>query len=434
MAAVEDQPSLWEETAGDPPPTEPLEGTATADVAVIGAGYTGLIAAITLAEAGRSVVVLEAETPGWGASGRNGGQVNPGLKLGRASLSRRYGDARAGRIIAATEGAADRLFALIERHEIACEPARGGWAQLASTAPAAERLRTGAAEPDAVAGGMRLLDREETAARTGTDWYLNGLLDPRAGSLHPLLLAHGLIRAAQGAGVHVHRESPALSIDGSEGAFTVVTPGGRVRAGRVVVATNAYAGPLLPRLRRSVAPVVSTQVATMPLPDNLRPMPDRLTATDVRRVTLYFRTDAQRRFVIGGRGASDPARNQRLQAGLRAMAATLFPGLADPDLWRHAWAGKVAMTADHLPKLVEPMPGVVAGFGYNGRGVALSSVVGDQLAARTLGADAEALDLPLEPVRPIPFHQLHGLGVAGTITLYRLRDAWDARRHALRRG
>ncbi|GHF57001.1 NAD(P)/FAD-dependent oxidoreductase [Seohaeicola zhoushanensis] len=415
--------SLWSATANPAPDCPPLVTETDADVVVIGGGYTGLSAALRLAEAGRSVALLEAESPGWGASGRNGGQVNPGLKEDPEAIEARFGAEMGARMVRASGEAGQAVFDLIDRLGIRCDPVRAGWIRAAHNGRALEALRETARQWQARGAPLRMLDREEIAAMIGTGVYCGGLIDPRGGNLHPLNYALGLAMAAQAAGARIHGQSRVRAVTREGGGYRVSTVRGIVRARRVLVCTNGYTGDLIPGLAQSVVPVRSVQVATAPLGDNVlrSVLPGRQAPSDTRRLLLYYRLDAQGRFIMGGRGAYDEAGTRRQFQALRRATETMFPQLG-PVTWAHAWGGFVAMTLDHYPHLNRVGDGILAGLGYNGRGVATATVMGRVMADWALGRPEEALDFPVTPLRPIPMHGLRRLGVRAALLKNQLLD------------
>jgi glycine/D-amino acid oxidase-like deaminating enzyme len=202
--------SLYADTALPGPETPPLEGEAKADVTIVGAGFTGLSAALHLAERGVSVRVLESNEVGWGASGRNGGQVNPGLKFDPDVIEHDFGAEMGRRMIAFSGGAPGRVFDLIERHQIQCEAHRGGTIRAAKNARNAALVRASAEKWAERVGDTVLLDRAGMREATGTGRYVCGMLDRRGGNVNPLGYARGLARAAQQAGAKIHAGSPAV--------------------------------------------------------------------------------------------------------------------------------------------------------------------------------------------------------------------------------
>jgi glycine/D-amino acid oxidase-like deaminating enzyme len=397
--------SAWTAAAGALPPTRPLEGDRHADVVVVGAGYTGLSATLHLAERGADVVVLDAAEPGWGGSGRNGGQVIPGLKDDPDELERKFGPETGRRMWQISGGAADFVFELIARHKISCEAQQCGWISAAPNASAVGVVRARVDQWRRRGAPVELLDRQRVAGLTGTTCYAGGLLDRRAGVLHPLAYVRGLARAAREAGAAIHGRSAVTRIESHGGAWRAVTSAGTVTAGTLILATNAYTDDLWPGLRRTLLPVQSYQVATRPLPDDIRRrvLPGGHAVSDLRRILFYFRLDPEGRLLMGGRGPLNDVGDPALFARLEAVAARFFPQIGAP-LWEHRWSGRVALTADHLPHLHEPRPGVLVGLGYNGRGVAMGTVMGKLLADRALGASPAELGWPVTPITPIPLH------------------------------
>jgi glycine/D-amino acid oxidase-like deaminating enzyme len=275
---------------------------------------------------------------------------------------------------------------------------------------------------------VELLDRQRVAELTGTTCYAGGMVDHRAGALQPLAYARGLARAALRAGAAVHGRSPATGLKRHAGSWRVSVPGGMVTANRVIVATNAYTDDLWPGLRRTVLPVQSYQVATRPLPDDMRRrvLPGGQVVSDLRRILFYFRLDPEGRLIMGGRGPLNDTGDPALFARLERAVTTLFPHLGSPA-WEHRWSGRVALTADHLPHLHEPQPGLLIGLGYNGRGVAMATVMGKLLAERARGASSSDIGWPVVPIAPVPLHAFRVPVMALVVRWKRFRDWLDER-------
>jgi len=422
-------PSLWAATAPSAPATPPLVGEGRVAVAVVGAGFTGLSAALHLAERGLEVVVVEAGEPGWGASGRNGGQVIAGLKHSPEAILQRFGEAAGERLIALAGGAPDFVFDLIARHAIDCAPTREGWIQ-AAHAPTVLPAQAALARSWQQRGApVELLSAAEAARLLGTEGYAGGLLDRRGGALQPLAYARGLARAAQAAGAAIHGGSPALRLERQGAGWRIVTPQGALLADRVLLATNGYTGDLWPGLRQSVIPLASYQAATAPLGDNLRRsiLPEGQVVSDTRRLLAYYRLDPQGRLVLGGRGrfleSSDPAD----YSSVKARLSQLFPQLGAPQ-WQFFWSGRVALTLDHYPHFHELAPGLATALGYNGRGVAMASRLGAVLADWASGRPAAELPMPATPLRRIPLHALRRPILGLAVGWKRWRDEREGRR------
>ncbi|UVH59206.1 FAD-binding oxidoreductase [Variovorax paradoxus] len=416
-------PSLWADTAPPAPPTPPLTESRKADVLIVGGGFTGLSAALHLAEAGVQACVLEAHEPGWGASGRNGGQVNPSLKHDPDELVQLYGQARAEPLIDAVSRSADLVFDLIARHRIDCQPVRKGWIQAAYAQKDVAALHA-RAEQWAKRGVTTLqLDRAAVSARLGTEAFAGGWLDGRTGSIQPLAYTRGLVRAAQAAGASVHggTEVTALERRGTHWHASTST-GASVTAEQVVIATNGYTGALWPKLSSTVLAANSFIVATEPLkgPAADAILPGGETASTSQRLLLYFRKDAQGRLLMGGRGHfADPAGPADF-AHLERSLELLFPQLG-PLRYEYRWAGRIAVTRDFMPHVHTPAPGVTVALGYNGRGIALATSMGKHVAARLVDAGAD-FPYPVTPIAPIPLHGLQRFYVAGGVAWYSLLD------------
>ena len=415
--------SLWTATANPAPLCPPLSGSSETEVAVIGGGFTGLSAALHLALAGVRVTVLEAESPGWGASGRNGGQVNPGLKEDPDTIEARCGPDMGGRIVRLVGGAPDLVFSLIKRHEIDCDAVRTGWIQPIHDQVALNVVKNRVDQWVRRGAPLRMLTGPETSELLGTAAYIGGMLDSRGGNLHPLNYALGLAHAAQRSGAVLHGGSRATRMLREGDHHVIETSQGRLTAARVLLCTNGYTDGLVAPMARTIVPIRSVQVATAPLSDNVSRsiLPGGHAASDSRRLLLYFRLDRDGRFMMGGRGAYDTPGTLRQMEQLRRASVELYPQLGDAT-WSHAWGGNVAMTADHYPHLSRAGPGIMAALGYNGRGVAMATAMGKVLADWASGTPDIALDFPVTDARPIPLHILRKPAVTATVAWYRLRD------------
>jgi len=390
---------------------------------VIGAGYTGLSAALHLAEAGREVVVVEATGIGERASGLNGGQVIPGVKPDPDTLERLLGPYAGGRLVATTGAGPDLVFDLIARHGIECEARRAGWIQPATSEAALEQLGRRVEQWLRRGAAVSLLSRSEVLQLTGSALYCGGLLDRRGGTVQPLAYVRGLAQAVLRAGGRIHTYSPALRLCRRGGSWTIDTPQGSVSAPVVIIATDAYTGAISDELRRTMVPVPSFQVATAPIPAELRStiLPEGQAASDTWHLLRYFRLDGSGRLVLGSRGTFAQSPQLRDVQYHYHAAHEIYPQLKGIPFEYH-WGGLVAITQDQLPHLHEPAPGLLAGLGYNGRGVAMATVLGRVLARRALGAQVADLGFPVSPVMPLPFHALSGVGARATIQYLRCID------------
>ena len=414
---------LYTTTARPPVPTPALAGEARTQVVVVGAGYTGLSTALHLAERGVAVTLLEAHEPGWGAAGRNGGQVNAGLKHEPDEVERHLGPVYGPRLVAFAGAAPEFLFGLVERLGIDCEASRGG------TLRAAYRTRHAAALEDSAAQwrhrgvALELLDADRTAAVTGTTRYVAACFDPRGGAVNPLSYARGLAAAALAAGARIHGHSRALKLERDGVGWRVFTPGGQLRADQVVLATDGYSDDLWPGLRTSIVPVYSSIIATAPLPPALAAEvhPGGAVLYEAGDITVYYRRDRDRRLLMGGRGRQRRTTWRADYDHLVSYAERLWPALAAVE-WTHWWNGQFALTPDFYPRLHAPAPGLLIALGYSGRGVALATAMGSQLASAAAGAALDTLALPVTGVPRIPFHGLWRVGVTARLVYGRLLD------------
>lgn len=396
-------------------------GQSHADVAIIGGGYTGLSTALHLAAQGVAATVIDASTVGAGASGVNGGQVIPGLKRDPEDLERTFGD-RATAIIDLFGTGPDLVFSLIEKHAIQCAPKRAGWILAAHAAPALAHVRQRYRQWLDRGADVAMLSAAEITELTGTDVYAGGLIDRRAGTIHPLAYARGLARVARAQGAQLFENSPVKHLTRQGGKWQLTGEGFDITADRVVIATDAYSGRLLPALESSLLTVTSLQIATEPLPDCIGSeiLSSRACLSETRKVAIYMRRDPEGRVLIGGRGPVGGGMPDRLFDELHRRLLRLFPRL-DGVRIAHRWHGKVALTIDELPHLHEPEHGLLVGHGYNGRGVAAATTMGKIIAERITGG-AAATALPVTPLSCVPWRFIRQPLLTAAVTFYRLRD------------
>jgi gamma-glutamylputrescine oxidase len=381
------------------PPFAPLKGTEDADVCVVGGGYTGLSAALHLAEAGFDVALLEASRVGSGASGRNGGQVHSGQRQEQDWLEARLGMAAARTLWDMGEEAKALVRGLVARHGIACDLRDGIVA--AAHKPAYVPEYHAAAEKLARVygyGQVEPLDRQALAALLGTEACFGGSLDRGAAHLHPLAFALGLARAATAAGVRVFEASRVTAI-GTGPRPEVRTAAGAVRARFVVLATNGYVGELVPAVAARVMPINNFIVATAPL--DAVPLAEPVAAADSRFVVNYWRMSADRRLLFGG----GESYGWRFPADIRAVVAprlrAVYPALAAVPL-DFAWGGTLAITVNRMPAFQRLADNVFSAAGYSGHGVAMATLAG-RLMAEAVGGTADRFDiLARVPQRAFP--------------------------------
>ncbi len=421
--------SLWAETAAGADSNPPLKEDASADAVVAGAGYTGLRAALELAEAGCRVRVLEAADVGWGASGRNGGQVNPMLPFNAPDKLRKLlGTNGFERIADASLNSANELFSLIEKYRIECHPRRYGWLRV-NHSPRAHRESLAAMRGwNEFGAGMYVVEGDELRRMSGTSAYKTGVVTPGGGAVQPLSLARGLAQAAKTAGAKIHGQSAVTALKKTAAGWIVETASAKVTCEWVVLATNGYTDGLLKGLATSIIPLLPIQIATDPLADDriATILPDRHTISDTRRIIMYARREPDNRMVFGGLGRYGPNGEIGGFDWLERDATRIFPCLKGVH-WRFRWGGQIALTADRLPHLHEPGHGLIAGLGYNGRGVAMSHVMGRVLAERVLGAQPDTLPFPITRIEKVPFRGIQMMGKGTAIGWLRFLDRLETR-------
>jgi len=386
--------NYYEASAGERPRFALLQGEQAADVCVIGGGFTGLSAALHLAERGFSVALLEAGRVGCGASGSNGGQVGSGQRCDVAQLERRFGRTRARLLWDLAEEAKAIVAGRIERHAIDCQWRAGNL--LAITRPRYVDALAAEARHLATQYGyqrMRMLDRAQMRDSVDSAAYVAGRMDEGGGHLHPLRFALGLARAARAAGARLYEASAASRIEWGAPS-RVHTASGAVRAAHVVLCANAYLGDALePRITGRIMPITSHLLATEPLD----PQRARATIRDgccvhaTRFVVDYFRFSAQQRLIFGG-GETYCARAPRdAQGFVRRHMLRVFPQFADLRI-DYAWSGRLAITMDRLPEFGRVGRNGWFVHGFSGHGVALSQLAG-RLLAEAVAGSAERFDV-----------------------------------------
>jgi gamma-glutamylputrescine oxidase len=369
----------------DPAPDHPaLDEVIDVDLAIVGAGCTGLAAALHAAERGLSVAVLEGGKVGWGASGRNGGQVIPGLRKGAVELTRTYGRERARALFDLALEARTLVGDLIERHAIDCDFRATG--HLLAAVKDAD-LRDIEAEVECLDRVMGYRDAEvlsaaETRAQVASD-YRGGLLDRRGGHMHSLNYALGLARAAQATGAVIYEHSPAVGL--AKGPINrVITPRGVVRARTVLLAGDALLGGLEPEANKRIMPVANYVVATAPLANAHDLIPHDVAVSDSRFVVNYYRLTPEGRVLFGGGERYTPDAPRDIAAFVRPHLEGVFPQLRGVAI-DHAWGGLVSITRSRLPHFRREGEVYVA-HGYSGMGVILSSLGGKLVVEAMLGA------------------------------------------------
>lgn len=421
--------SLWASISSPAPETTKATQDTRVDVAVVGAGYTGLSAAIHLRQTGANVAVIEAAEAGWGASGRNGGQVIPGLKIDPDEVEDLVGGEHGRRLIAWAGSAPDMVFDLIRQHGIDCSPIRNGWIQPAYTNESLKIVSSRCHQWQRRGAPVEMLDPARLPDILGTPKYVGAWLDRRGGSINPMAYSRGLARVALAAGAKIYTSTPALKLEREGSVWKVPTPSATFRADHVIVATGAYCGDLVPGLRRTMVPTRIGEVATKPLSHNIlaKILPGRQLASDWRRLLASFRITPDGRLMMGGSTATAGPETTKIRDSLHRAARDLFGHYGEFE-WDFFWSGVFAVTPDKLPHVYEPYPNLTAALGCNGRGIAISTAMGKVLAERIRGAHEDELILPVSRLAPMRFHFLRRPVVQVLVALKGLQDKIDRAR------
>jgi gamma-glutamylputrescine oxidase len=396
-------PASWYAATADALPAfAPLKSAARADVVVVGAGYTGLSAALHLAEAGMDVALIEAQRVGFGASGRNGGQLGSGQRMDQQSLEKLVGDGDAAKLWDLAEDAKNLVKSLIEKHDIDCYIQPG----VAHATMSAKEMAHEHAYADHLAerygyDQIQKLDKDAMQALCPSPAYHGGVLDMGAAHLHPLRYALGLARAAQSAGVRIYERSEVTGID--EGArATVHTKGGQISADHVILACNGYLGGLNGKVARRVMPINNFIAATKPLGDGAARVLSRDVAiADTKFVVNYFRLSHDKRLLFGGGESYGYRFPSDIEALVRKPMSEIFPHLKDVEI-DYAWGGTLAITIKRMPYLARIAPNMLSASGYSGHGVGSATHAG-KLMADALAGEANGFDtMARVPATPFP--------------------------------
>ncbi len=420
MQKTEWPDSLWRSTAEPLSDFPELHEDIETDLLIIGAGYTGLSTALHAADAIEQIVILDQAQPGWGCSGRNGGQVHGQWKPDLAALKRLYPGSQFDAFIKTLGDAVELVFDLVDRHQIDCQAQRAG-SIIAGKGGKAVRYLTEWSKFWAETGAdVRLLDKHTSADLIGTSHYDGSMLDRRGGSVQPLAYCQGLARACHERGVTIHGDSRAVRISQNGNSWRVFTAHGSVKCERLVLATNGYTDELWPGLAQTIVPVASMLTATAPLPDAVVStlLPQRQPVAEYAGVPAYYRVDETNRLVFGWRGTVSGEIGSLNTAHLRSRAVRLFPQITGTK-WEYDWAGYVGITSHQRPMLLRLADNVYAGLGYNGRGVPMATMMGKQLALSLTGQTSA---ISAESLRAIPLHSFRHIGVSARIMSGHLRD------------
>jgi glycine/D-amino acid oxidase-like deaminating enzyme len=422
--------SLW--SALSPPGLElpELGDDAQCDVLVIGAGLLGLSTALHLAESGVKVTLVEADEVGFGASGRNTGFVVPSLRiaLGPEDVCSKLGANHGKRLNNLVGNSGSTVFDLVRRLGIECHAEQSGWLQPAHSANMAELLSLRCKEWRQRGKPLEYLSAEQTRARTGIDEYHGALLVPSGGQINPLAYARGLARASVERGVEIYEHTRVTSFAQRGGRWIARTRKASVAAERVLLTTNALIGRLVPEVAASIIPARVFQISTQTFDERTQQqiLPTRSPIADTRRHTFAVRWSPDGRLITGGLVMPGPGRLERAKRVFAERLARFVP-LKTTLETPYVWTGVVAATLDSLPRFMSIAPGMDAAIGCNGRGVALTTSLGKEIATfYSRGMASTEFVLPHDRPKPVPMRWLAELGPHVWLPWSEFRDRMEA--------
>ena len=415
--------SYYAATANETTAYPSLKGGQSADVCVVGAGFTGVAAALTLAERGYSVALVEANRIGWGASGRNGGQLINGIS-GLAKVQKKYGNGIGDMLWDMKWRGNDIIYDRVEKYGIECD-LKGGFIETALKPRQLPELEEYAAERERhdFPYKYEIWDRDKTRAMLGTDAYLGGFICYRDGHLHPLNLCIGEARAAHELGVQIFEQSPVIDIEHGDRP-TVKTDSGTVQADAVVLAGNAY-NRLEPRhLSGLVFPASSYIIATEPLSEDVvnEINPQDVAVCDLNEVVDYYRLSADKRLLYGGQCNYSGREPTSIRKYILPRMLAIYPQLTDVRI-DYEWGGKIGIVPNRVPVLGRINKNVYYCQGYSGHGVNATHVMGE-IVAEAVGGTMEKFDL-FADMRHLRIPGSQWLGnqmIALGMLYYRMRD------------
>jgi glycine/D-amino acid oxidase-like deaminating enzyme len=412
--------SLWKATAEPLASVDRLPASIDTDLLIIGAGYTGLSCALHCSDAIDGIVVIDRAQPGWGCSGRNGGQVNPQWKPSLGRMRQLFPGEDFNRFVDVLDQSAELVFDLIDRYRIECHALRNGCVLASRGRKGRRYLSEWNAFWTDYGADVELLDSSAARDLTGSAAYDTCLLDRRGGSLQPLSYARGLARACLEQGVVLFGDTGALRISPQGSGWTVATDRGQINCRRLVIGTNGYTDNLWPGLAQSIVPVASMLTATRPLAADIAAgiLPGRHCVAEYAGVPAYFRIDESNRLVFGWRGTLSGGIGALDTRHLQARAKKIFPQLAGIE-WEYDWAGYVGITSHQRPMLVELGDSAYAGLGYNGRGITMATMMGKQLSLRLKG---QQTGVAVEKLQRVAMHSLYPIGVTARIVSGHVSD------------
>jgi glycine/D-amino acid oxidase-like deaminating enzyme len=389
--------NLWISTCRENSNYQSLRKDEICDLTIIGGGFTGCSAAIEAAKLGAKVTLLEANDIGFGGSGRNVGLVNAGLWLTPEKIIEILGPKNGQAIIRSLGDAPDLVFSLIEKHKIDCDPQRNGTLHCAHSYSGFRYLKERLNQAGKYGEPLQLLDKKETDQRTGSSKFHGALFDPRAGTIQPLAYCKGLARLANSLGANIYTNSKIKKIEKIEDTWSVHTETNTVKSKFLLLAMNAYQELKSNKIKSNCSTVYYSQFATEPLTSNKLNsiLPQKEGCWDTATIMSSFRVDKEGRLIVGTMGNVDGIGQSMHHGWAKKKLQFLFPFLPELE-FEHFWQGKIAMTKDHIPKILNFQKNALSCFGYSGRGIAPGTLFGTKAAEALLSENYSCL-----PVKPI---------------------------------
>lgn len=405
---------LWADTAPAPPVLSSFKGERKTDIAIVGGGYTGLSAALHLAEKGADAVLLEAEQIGFGGAGRNVGLVNAGLWLMPDDVVKIIGEEYGERVIKELGNSPDLVFDLIKKHKIECEATRKGTLHCAHSNGGYKALRLREDQWKKRGAPVRLLSKEEAEPKIGSDAFYGALLDLRAGTVQPLAYAHGLAHAAKNAGADLFVKSPVIKITKKGKNWKIKTLDGTLTAKAIIQACQGYPSHWFKNYKKTLIPFNFFQFATNPLPEKIRKtiLPQGHGAWDTNMILSSYRLDETGRLVVGSVGSVDRLGHGIHHSWAKRAINKVFPQIKDaqPDYnLEYGWFGRIAMTANHVPKFHIFDDTNISVTSYNGRGIGPGTLFGKLMAQYFLNDLDDNIPLPVSKQKSVITRGIRGL-------------------------
>lgn len=391
--------SYYAATVIPTPRRAPARGPLSCDVLVIGGGFTGVAAALACAEQGLQTILVESQTIGFGASGRNGGQLIPGLRWSIRQIEQEFGADRARAIFSLAYGARDRVWSRIAQHAIACDVKPGHFEAAIKPSHFVDMAKEAEWLEARYGHRSEIVPPKDMSRHIKSPLYHGGVFDPTGGHFHPLNYVLGLAQAAESAGVTIYERSPVRDLQ-EDGRIHAVLDGASITARFGILATDAWTGDLVPALGRHTIPIMNYNIATTPLPDADSLLPSDAAIADSRFVLNYFRLSADKRLIFGGgeKYVERPPRD--IAAFVRQHMAAVFPSLAEQEI-EYAWGGAVSVSMNRLPHIGR-RGALFYAHGFSGHGALITTLAGEVMAEALMGTAARFDVLGSLPSRPFP--------------------------------